>query len=48
VVEGSKITFAGKEEDMEIQDAKLPKTHVKVCLQREASIRSGSVFLSRY
>ena len=47
VVEGSRITFAGKESDLEIQDAKLPKTHVKVCLQRRASIRLGSRFLSR-
>ena len=30
VVEGSIITFAGKESDADIQDTKLPKTHVKV------------------
>ena len=30
VVEGSKITFAGKASDLEVQDDDLPKTHVKV------------------
>jgi hypothetical protein len=42
VVEGSRITFAGKESDLEIQADKLSKTHVKVCFQRGASIHLGS------
>ena len=32
VVEGSKITFAGKASHLEQQDEDLPKTHVKVSL----------------
>lgn len=32
VVEGSKITYAGKQDDLNVNDAKLPKTHVKVLM----------------
>lgn len=32
IVEGSTITFAGKQDDLDVEDVKLPKTHVKVLM----------------
>ncbi len=39
VVEGSKITFAGKASDLQLQGENLPKTHVKVISKASSQYR---------